>query len=476
MYNAIDWSYSLLEECDKRLLQRLSVFNGGWTVEAAVAVCADEEQPQVDILDGIERLVDNSLLLSTGEEPGEVRMRVLESIREFASEHLIQGGEADTIRYRYAHYYLVFAKQAEVELQGAAQYTWHRQVETELDNLRAVMDWAIRSEKRELALQITLPLHRFWWTYGCWTEAFRWLKLAMAHQEDLPDELNAKALTECGWFYRNLGDYQQSITMLEESIALWQLVGDEQGFAVALLNMGASFLRLGNIDEANRYLGQALEISRRIGDTLNTYQALELLGHTASKQGDIGKGSQLYSEALALAEEVNDDAQVAKLLNNLGDNYVISGDHIHAEECFSRSAVICKKQGNRIVGAYISGNRSIIAMKLGDYSKAFDLLVEAMLVVKESGDKENTILCLEPFAYVAAELGEPARAARLFGASESLRLSIGMTRQYQMQDDYETYVDKLKSQLGEAAFKDAWENGSNLTLDQAVAYAIQGKE
>jgi tetratricopeptide (TPR) repeat protein len=398
---------------------------------------------------------------------------MLESIREFAQQHLLQSGEAEKITRRYARYYLTLAWQAESELQGATQHIWHKQIDEDLDNYRMVMDWAIKQGESEAALHITLALWRFWWTHGYWSEGFQWLRAAMAGRGDIPDVLKARALTQCGWYYRNLGDFPQAIATLQKSLDIWHQIDNPTGIAIALSNMGACLLRQGNIQEAIAYLEEALKLAKLQGDTVTTYLTLENLGHVASKEGDIKKGSELYNEALILAEEKNDDDQVAKLLSNLGDNFVIAGDLQRAEEYFSRSAVICKKHGNYIVGAYVSGNRSIIAIKEGNYSKAFDLLVEATLVLKETGDKENTILCLEPFAYIAMELGDPSRAIRLFGASETLRISAGVTRDQQMQVDYEGDVEKLSSQLGEAAFKVAWEEGSKMSLEQAVRYAVQ---
>ena len=474
MYSAIDWSYSLMDENDRRLFQSLSVFCGGWTVDAACVVCDADNQGQVEILDGLQRLVDNNLVISPEMAGGEPRLKMLESIREFASEHLNLNTDSASVYERYVQYFLSFAQQAETGLQGSSQEVWHKKVESELCNLRGVMDWALEQKKCEITLQIAICLWRFWWTHGYWKEGFHWLNTALEGAHDIPVILKATALTQVSWFHRNFGDFPKAIAILQESLALWHQIDDQNGLALTLNHMGASLLRLGDIEGARLYLEEALNLYQQHGNKVGMYSTLEILGHAAAKLGD-KNAIELYKQALSLAEEVQDDDQIAKFLCNIGDEYVSIGNYEQAEDYFNQAEAICKKQGNRIVGAYVSGNRSLIAIKRADYPEAFDLLVETIQVLQESGAKEDTILCLEPIAYIARELGQPDRATKLLGASETQRKLIGMTRAKPIQDDYDKNITELSRQLGEALFKAALTEGSRMTLDQAVAYAVQWK-
>ncbi len=472
LYQAIEWSYSLLDEEDKRLLQYLSVFIGGWTFESAEAVCNAEGEPSIPILDGIETLLNNNLLRPPDDAKGELRMKLFESIRDFAFEHLVQSGKASVLQERYARYFLALAEQAEAEFSQSPRQTWHTRIEAELENLRAVMSLAIESGRGGDALRIATSLWRFWWTHGYWSEGVQWLKAGSAASEAIAVELKAKALTQSGWLCRFMGDFEQAIRLLDESVSLWRQSADQTGLAMALSNLGASLLRQGDAARAQALVEEALELSQQNGDKLGAYFSLEVLGHVASRKGNASKAIQLYSEALALAQQASDDDHSANLLNNLGDEYMTAGKYEEAEDCFGRAAVISARLGNRVVSAYIAGNRGAIAWKKGNYPQAFDLLSEAMIVVQELGDQENAILCLEAFAYLAQSCSLPERAARLLGANETLRRAIGFARSQPMQADHDSTVTQLTGQLGKATFQAAWEEGSRMVYGQAIAYAV----
>ncbi len=472
MYGAIDWSYSLLNENERRLFQRLSVFCGGFTIEAATEVCVADDHNQSNLLDELEMLVDSSLIRSPEEAPGELRMKMLESIREFAFEHLMQSNDAEVVHNRYNQYYLTLAEQAEIELHQSSQHAWNKRIDGELDNLRAVMAHTIEIGNCEIALRIATALWRYWWTHGYWSEGLQWLQTSLNASRHLPIELKANALNQIGWLTRYTGDFPNAITVLQEAVTLWQQTSDQSGLSMTLSNLGASLLNQGDNARATALLEEALALSQQQGDKLAMYVSLEILGNVASRQGEIHKAIDLYSEALALAESEGDEDHIAKILNALGDEYVMAGDYDRGEECFSRAAVICKKLGNRIVSAYLSGNRAIIALKKGNYSDATDLLTQAISVIQELGDKDEAILCLEPFAYIAIEKNELERALRLFAASESLGKEMGMSRPKQMQEDFDTDVAILTNQLNPATFNRVWSEGSRMTLDMAIAYAI----
>ncbi len=471
LYKAIDWSYNLLSEPDKRLLQYLSVFIGGWTLESAEAICQDSGPEPMDVFEGLERLMNNNLLPPSELLHGDVRMKHFETIREFAHEHLHRSDESEAVHERYTRYYLELAARAERELCVSPQQECYERIEDEMGNLRAVMKQAVNAGKAETALQVATWLWRYWWTHGSWSEGLEWLKTGLGASGAIPVALKAKALMQSGWLCRFMGDYPQAVGLLRESVTLWRQAGDTNGLAMALSNLGASMLRQGDAGPARPLVEEALALSRQRGDRAGTYFSLEILGYAASRQGESSRAIELYQESLTLAEQARDDDHVANLLNVLGDEYMTIGDLERAEQHFARAAELSARLGNRFVSAYIAGNRGAIALKKGNYGQAFDLLCKAMSAVKELGDRENTILCLEAFAYVAQGRRSPERATRLLAASEGLRKTIGFVRSQPMQADFDQAARDLAGQLGEAAFAAAWAEGACMTYDQAAAYA-----
>jgi predicted ATPase/Tfp pilus assembly protein PilF len=476
LYSAIDWSYNLLNEDQRRLLRRLSVFVGGWTFEAAEAVCNDEGEQQMQVWDGLENLIDNSLLQPPDEVAGEPRLRMLETIREFAHERLTDSGEADAVLDRHAQYYMSLAKQAEQELQRSAQSAWHVRLEAELDNLRAAMGWTMEHSQYTCELRIATALWRFWWTHGYWREGLQWVKKGLAGAGAIPDALRAKALTQAGWLTRDLGDYAQGIAMLQESLALWRQIKDQSGIALTLDILGTTVMRQGDYPEATVMLQEAYQLSRQLGDPLHTYDTLSKLGLAAAENGDSQRAIEIYAESLALARAAGDDHHVAKILNNLGAVYTYLGDYDRAMACYAEAMPIYQKLGARASAAIACANRGVVALKLGDFAQAFDLLVQAIVTLQKFGDKTYPILYMEPIAFIAKEQNLADHAARLLSASESLRKAIGLGRTPVDQAEYDTCLASVRSQLGEAAFATAWAEGGKMTFEQALAYAVNGSD
>jgi tetratricopeptide (TPR) repeat protein len=261
--------------------------------------------------------------------------------------------------------------------------------------------------------------------------------------------------------------------MLEESLAIWKQADDTTSQAITLTSLGASRLGQGNIEQAKTLLSEAQALAERQSNPLIKYVTLENLGHLASRQGKGKRALAFYYEALSLAEQAKDDGQVARLLNAIGDEYAIQGSYDAAEECFTRAAMICNQLGNRIVGAYISGNRGVMALKRGDYVNAQNHLQEAIREVHDQGDKVKAILCLGHFATLARMQENPERSVQLLSAGESLRSVIGLTLSKPMQTEVEQSKIELKEQLGDAAYVAAWQRGNRMSYEQAMAFVLK---
>jgi tetratricopeptide (TPR) repeat protein len=393
-------------------------------------------------------------------------------VRHYALSHLTNDSLYEVTLNRHCEFYLGLVQEQEKALEGAAQFNAIQVLGKEMDNLRAVMSSPLSQKKPECLLRIAVGLGQFWLTQGYWREGLEWLEQGLGGLGPILDVTRAKALTLAGWLSRYLGDYPRAIAMLQEGLALWRQIGDLTGLALTLCNLGASVLRQGDIASATGMLEEALSLAQQQDDRFGTYFSLEILGHAASRQGNSQRSVELYKQALVLARQTDDENQIAKLMASTGYEYVLLGDYDRAEDWFTQAEPICQRLSNRMIATFITANRGFIAMKKGNYPWAFDLLAESILVLQELGDKEEAISYFEPMALIAKELGFPDRAARLLGASESLHKSIGVIRSQPLQKDYNLYIASVHNQLGEPAFKAAWAEGSKMTYEQALAYAV----
>ena len=472
LYSAIYWSYNLLSEDQKRLLRRLSVFAGGWTFEAAEAVCTAKGEERIEVFDELEILMDNNLLKPPEDGDDEPRLRMLETIREFAHGQLINSGEAISTHQRHAQYYLSLAERAENEMCLLPMHVWLQRLGVELDNLRSAMDWSLEQSHPECTLRIATVLWHYWDIAGAWREGLQWLERGLVGTGPISDAVRAKALTRTGWLIRSLGDYARAIAALQESLALWRQIGDRAGISRALTNLGALVMRQGDYAGATAMLEEALILRRELGDQHGTCAVLINLGYSESEQGHHQHAIELFTEALTLARVASDEDYVGWVLNNLGEVYTRQGDFEQAEAYFNEAEPIFERLGNRTGVAYISGNRGVVASKQGDFTRAFDLLAASINTLQILGQKEYTILFIERIAIIIKETRHPERATRLLSASESLFKAIGVARPPVDKVDFEACLETMRSQLGEAAFATAWSEGSNLSFEQVVAYAL----
>jgi tetratricopeptide (TPR) repeat protein len=426
----------------------------------------------MNVFEGLERLMNNNLLKPSEENHGELRMRQFETVRDFAREHLLRSGRAEVVAGRYRQYFLRLAQRAEPALAQPSHQSWRERLDAELDNLRAVMSSAIETGRSDEALRIATALWRFWWRYGHWNEGLQWLKAGLHAPDPLPPELKAEALTRAGWLCRFMGDFPQSIAFLQESIPLWQQTSDPRGHAMALANLGASMIRSADVERGVALTQRALELAEQHGDTAGTSFSLQVLGHAAALQGNTRRALELYERALTLALQVGDDDHSANVLNALAEEHMTEGDYEQAEACLSRAATIAARLGNRFVSTYTSGNRGAIALQKGNYAQAFDLFSETLLALQEMGDRENAILCLEAFAYIANRGHLWDRAVKLLAANDALRQVVGFSHSTPMQADYDAAVAEARGQLDAQAFQAAWAEGTALAYDRAIAYAV----
>jgi predicted ATPase/DNA-binding SARP family transcriptional activator len=443
---AMDWSYELLSPGGvpqasplQGFFARLSVFRGGWTLGAAAEVCGEGiELPTA--VEYLEQLREHSLVVaedqgpSAAREGGEMRYRMLETVREYSEEKLAASGEADRWRRRHVAFFIRLAREAEPHLRGAGQAAWLDRLEAEHDNFRAALESCAERSDLEAGLGLAGALWKLWDVRGHVVEG----RERLTHLLSRPDAARrtserAKALYAAGYLAWCQSDYAAAQACMQESLAIRRELGERQGVAETLGSLGAMALFLKEhvmaraLLEESRALWQALEVPLGLAETLARLGELErALGNTAAARA-------LQEESLAIRREAGARWDIGYCLWSLGN-------------------IACDER---------------------DFAKARKLHLEALRTVREVGDKSNLPYLLEPLAAVAAAEEEAERAVCLFGASAALRERFGVPLLPGPAAEIERQLAGLRAALGAARFGAGWEAGRAMSVEQAVAYALQ---
>ena len=429
----IDWSHDLLSESERLILRRLSVFAGGWTLEAAEWVCADVVQNGVarnQILDILTSLVNKSLVLAERKDGRETRYHMLETIRQYAHEKLWAAGEGKALRERHLAYFVDLAERAEPNLRSFDMISWLDRLEAEHGNIRSALEWAQEGEI-ESQLRLASALLWFWHIRGHKNEGIEWLERALSLEAlDRGGQpmttrrtlIRGKALNASGSLMVANHELAKSPMRLEESLALFTELGPagKQGLGYGLLRLGAT-LPTGEI-RARRMLEQSLAIFRGIGDKFGIAESLMLLaGHAASfaQQGDDYSQAILFTEEqLALRREIGDRDGAAVALTILGD-LILSQDNYQKATTLYEEA-LTSFRAVRNIGAEsmtLTGYGDIFFGR-GDYQRAAEIYEEALSLAHDLAHKFIIACNQYNLGAVAWFWGEYARAGRLIAASQ----------------------------------------------------------
>ncbi len=465
---AIAWSYDLLAPAEQTLFRRLGVFAGG-TFEAIEAVCGGAGAGE--ILDGLESLVTKSLLRQ--EEGGEgPRFFLLETIREFALERLQESGEGARLREAHAATFLELAEQAEPALRRPEQATWLERLEAEHDNLRAALGWSEEVEDTETGLRLAASLRYFWWVRGHVTEGRRWLERALERGQDGSPVARAKALAEAGFLAQQQGDYAQAYTLLDHSLTLCHQAGDTLGAAHALGYLGLVAELRGDYELAELQYEESLATYRELRDKRGINLGLNWLGALAFSKGNYDQATAYFKEQLKISRELRDTKMVAFALCNLAETLQHQGNVERAVALYGEALPLLEGLGDKRAAAEVSSCLGRLELSQGNGCRAHELLCESLVVLQELGDKAAVAACLEALASVVTEQGAALEAARLFGAADALRETIGVPLPPAYRSEYDRHVGAARTIEQQIFFAAAWEEGRALSLDQAVAEAL----
>ncbi len=431
---AIAWSYGLLGAETRVLFERLSVFNGNFSLEAVERVCTPEGDLGAPLLEGLAALVDQSLLRRASTTDAASRFRMLGVIREFAAEQLTARGDAERLRRRHAGFCVALAETAQTKLESPDQDVWLGRLELEHDNLRGALGWAIEREEAEIALLLAAALTRFWLMRGHHTEARGWLDRALAVGGGAPTLARAKALRAAAHLSWIQGDYSRAAKLAEESLVLSRELGDTYGIPFSLHSLGLHAYLTGDHGRGEALLEESLSLARAQGDAWLVSLVLTTLGRVVSRQGDSTRAARLLEESLGVAQSIGDKWLVSFALASLG-------------------TVRCRQ---------------------GDFERAAVLFGESLSLARTLGDRWWLAWSLEGMAEVAQNRGQPERAARLLATAQALRDLIHAPPIPPERADLARVEAAARRALDEQVFAAAWNAGRAMPLEQATEEALAG--
>ena len=485
----IDWSYDLLAEPERAVLCRLSVFAGGWTLEAAEMVCAGGDIERWDVLDLLTNLVDKSLVTygegSYGEDLyGQGRYRLPETVRQYARDRLRSTGEEAVVRARHRDEFLRMAAQARSELQGPGQQAWLDRLEEEHDNLRAALDWCQEDPgSAQSGLQLTADLFFLWWIRGYFAEGQRRYAAALA----LPaaqerTATRARTLSRAGGLLSIQGDAAAARPLFEEGLAIAQEIGNRKVEANLWCNLG-DIATGDDLPAARAALERSLEIHRDLGSKMGVAHAALLLGNVAFLEGDRAAAQALYEESLAINRTLGNLQKTGHALWCLARSEIGQDDraqvHARLEECVALFRAMKDPWGLSAALA-LAGSA---ALQAAEYVQARPLLAEHLRLVEQMGMRRSAPWALRCFGRLAAEQGEWAKAIQLLAAG-----SLGSVPTAAAAPDEETDAGSLLSPeeaqaaaaarqaLGPKASAAAWAEGRTMTMEEAIKCALAGEE
>jgi predicted ATPase/transcriptional regulator with XRE-family HTH domain len=543
MWATFEHSWRMLSDEERQVFPRLSVFRGGFQEEAAAEVA----QASTQLLTA---LLDKSLL----RWDGTARYDMHELIRQYADEKLKQAGEAMDTRNRFAMYYLALAEIAEPALQGPQKRTWLDKLETELNNVRATLEWALEGGEIETGLRLAGALWLFWERQHNRhvIEAQAWLERLLAAGHTASVATRAKALYRAAWLAMSqwdfkrvealsqqslelcrdlgdkrgvawslfhlgdaangFGDHAMASSLKQESTALFREVGERWGLAYMLTNQGHEAMMQNDYASMRSRLEEGMALWQELGDQDGIGQTLYILGEAAIDQGDYRSAAAHLEQSLALCREPEDKWSVATVLGKLGNVARCQSDFVAARSCYEQSLTLYREVGSRGGLAVTLGNLGLlaqdqgepvraialceeslklwrelddlwgiawslnilghVAQRQGDDQRASALLIESLPLAWQRGDRAGVAWCLEGLASVAWAQEQPRRAARLFGAAEALRQTIGVPLPPVERANYKPSLARVCTLLDEATFAAAWAEGQVLTLEQAMAEAL----
>ncbi|MEO8288697.1 MAG: LuxR C-terminal-related transcriptional regulator [Chloroflexota bacterium] len=503
------WSRDLLREEEQQVLRRLAVFVGGCTLEAAEAVCGISSEATTPLLDIVSSLVDKSLLQTGSRDAREPRLHLLETVREYAAECLLESGEMEQVQEAHAAYYLSFAEQAEPELYSHEQYLWLDRLDLENENLRAAFNFFMSRQDRNRATRITGSLGWFWYMRGRLSEGLDWSEQAMsgAAQGDLVPS-SKKVLFAAGLFASYLGQRDRARTWMKASLAISRSDGDRQGYANAAFALTHLLLMDGDLVAAQAQAEETLSFVRGSADPWTMASVLNQRGLVTLCTGDLPRAEILCERSVALFTEAGDLHMRDQVLLTVGNTLLAQGDETKARSLIEKLItgsdagrsfwmagwVLCTygeialQQGDTMRARFLLEQALEQSQRMGNQhgmTRAYSLLAQAALashdceearslalqslkIAGPSCDREAVVTCLEGMADIAVRHGQATWAIRLWGAAARQREAGCIQAPTATPANRKAHIEAALKITGSEQFNEAWKEGRSLTPEEAI--------
>jgi predicted ATPase/class 3 adenylate cyclase len=472
----IDWSYELLSAEEKTLLNRLSVFAGGWTLDAAEAVCADEQADGIEawqVLDLLASLVGKSLVIFD-ESGATARYRLLETVRHYALERLIAGDDEEAIRRRHAEWCRSLVIEAGTHLSTPQQPSWLARMDAEHDNVQSALNWTkSKPTDYQLGLEIAAYSDRYWSLRDVIRVGREWMKTFLDLTPAVHSQPRAMALVGLGGYCWRMGDYPEARAAYKLACETCRAIDNLGGLSTAIGGLANVNWYEGNKEAAVTLYEEALALAREANNIRMVSVALSNLGLVAIDQSEFARAKELFEESLGIRRETSDTRGMATVLGNLSNVAREQGDLDTALRLSDESLQIRRGFGDRLGISYGQTDRSIIAKRQGDLELAENCLFEALTLKHELGEMWGMAQLLNAVANLRGLQGRWERAVNLWGASHEIRERIGAGEDDEDTDERERLTGNAKQLLGERAFNSAWHVGASTNVDDAVTLALR---
>jgi predicted ATPase/class 3 adenylate cyclase/Flp pilus assembly protein TadD len=415
----IEWSHELLSAEEQRLFRRLSVFVGGCTLDGAEQVCEAD-------LDVFQALVEKSLVRRTGD-----RFWMLETIRDYAAERLLDSGE--DLRRRHAEFYMALAERAEPALVGSGQAAWWENLTAEYPNVRAALEWACGGGDHAVALRLTAAMWRYWWTRGPIPEARSWYDAALRSGASEPEELRARALYGAANMALAAGDEEEAIRLLEDCLRAFRRSRDNTWIARALNDLGIAHQKGGRAEKARRYHEDAADISVRDGDMRSAAASWICVAYSFLQTGELHHAAEWLGRARSAAQEVGDEQVEGGALQNL--------------------AFVELRRGRLGPAAVFARDGLVLSRRTDDRYTLAHMLVVAAAVLTAGPHGED--------------------AATVLGGASAMHEEMGIALDAAERDLYDETRRALRARLGDPTFEDLLARGRRLGYERAIDDAVR---
>lgn len=433
--NTIAWSYDLLTDDEKSLFARLSVFRGGRSLEACEIVCADGLN--INVFDGLTSLIDKNLLVQREDNLSEPRFWMMETIQEFAFEQLAFSNECDVILGKHASYFMHLAEQAMPELLKAQQVQWIEKIENEHNNIRSALRRSLDGAEPELGMRIVIAMCEFWYMMMHHLEAEYWINIALKYVNDVAIAYAGRLFVYTGYFrWRMYRDHLACRQYSERAYQIGQQIDDKWLMAFALRYMSGAVIGRPKelegklpLEEAYHYSQLSIELWTELGELAELAHSMNQLASLLDFNGQLTEAKQVYEECVEIARKAQDIRRIGWILLNLAS----------------------------------------IERQFQNHKQATNYAREAIIITQKVKDMPTLVACL---INIENPQFAPLRTARLLSASNAIMESIALIRVPTVENTFQNTLVQVKKYLDAESFVIAWEEGSRMSLDQAVAYAL----